>query len=141
MYYVRMRGKIIVPFPLEHVKDLVERGQVAAFREVSSDGATWMPAGSVADLFPTRQVAVPVQPYTSDDDFPEPRSGRHRDRDEDEEEGRRDEGFRCPFCRARARPIVKRQISTAGWVLFVVLLICCFPLCALALLVTEEYRV
>lgn len=55
---------------------------------------------------------------------------------------RRDEppGFRCPFCHTAAMPLVKKKMSTTGWVVFVVLLICCFPLCLLGLLIKEDYR-
>ena len=41
-------------------------------------------------------------------------------------------GFRCPFCQSTQPPQLKSKISTAGWVMFVVLLIACFPLCVIA---------
>ena len=50
-------------------------------------------------------------------------------------------GFRCPFCQSTHPPQVKSKISTAGWVMFVVLLIACFPLCVVALFIKEDYRV
>jgi hypothetical protein len=50
-------------------------------------------------------------------------------------------GFRCPFCRSNAPPKVKSRISTAGWVIFVILLIACFPLCIIGLFITEHYHV
>lgn len=53
----------------------------------------------------------------------------------------RPRGFLCPYCGAQSPPIVRQQISTAGWVLFVVLLLVCFPLCIVALFVKEDYRV
>jgi lipopolysaccharide-induced tumor necrosis factor-alpha factor len=37
--------------------------------------------------------------------------------------------FVCPFCRVQAPPIIQKKVSDVGWVLFVVLLLCCFPLC------------
>lgn len=49
-------------------------------------------------------------------------------------------GFKCPFCQTHSTPIQKQRISTAGWVLFVVLLLACFPLCWIGLLVKEDYR-
>jgi LITAF-like zinc ribbon domain len=52
-----------------------------------------------------------------------------------------DAGFRCPFCRSSYPPEVKRRISTAGWVTFVVLLVLCFPLCLIGLFIKEDYRV
>jgi predicted RNA-binding Zn-ribbon protein involved in translation (DUF1610 family) len=50
-------------------------------------------------------------------------------------------GFRCPFCQSSDLPEVKRRVSTAGWVIFVVLLIACFPLCIIGLFLKEDYRV
>ena len=49
--------------------------------------------------------------------------------------------FRCPFCGSRAIPVRRAQISAAGWVVFVVMLLFCLPLFWLGLLITEEYRV
>jgi predicted Zn finger-like uncharacterized protein len=50
-------------------------------------------------------------------------------------------GFRCPFCQSAYPPAIKRRISTAGWVIFAVLLIACFPLSIIGLFVKEDYRV
>lgn len=61
--------------------------------------------------------------------------------DEDEEDDEQQGRFICPFCRSNARPIVKSKVSTGGWVLFVVLLLFCFPLCLIGLLVKEDYRI
>jgi hypothetical protein len=38
-------------------------------------------------------------------------------------------GLKCPFCGQEGVPVVSKQISAVGWVLFVVLLIMCIPLC------------
>src|SRR5690242_11746323 len=38
-------------------------------------------------------------------------------------------GFRCPFCQHQGPPIITEKVSGGGWVLFVVLLLLCFPLC------------
>jgi transcription elongation factor Elf1 len=38
-------------------------------------------------------------------------------------------GFKCPFCGHQGPPTVKKKINAAGWVLFVVLLLFCIPLC------------
>jgi|SRR6266516_1884868 len=48
--------------------------------------------------------------------------------------------FRCPYCQSQSPPIQKQKISTAGWILFVVLLLACFPLCWIGLLMKEDYR-
>jgi DNA-directed RNA polymerase subunit M/transcription elongation factor TFIIS len=53
---------------------------------------------------------------------------------------KRRKGFECPYCHTDESPIVDSQISTAGWVIFVVLLIACFPLCIIGLFVKESYR-
>jgi hypothetical protein len=54
---------------------------------------------------------------------------------------RQSKGYECPYCHTDEYPIVKKQISTAGWVLFVVLLIACFPLCIIGLFITDTYRI
>jgi hypothetical protein len=72
---------------------------------------------------------------TSNEDEYRPRKQKRRD-DDDEEDSR----FRCPFCRTTARPIVRQQVSTGGWVLLVVLLICCLPLFWVGLFVKEDFR-
>ncbi|MFZ1933146.1 MAG: LITAF-like zinc ribbon domain-containing protein [Thermoguttaceae bacterium] len=38
-------------------------------------------------------------------------------------------GIRCPFCGYEGQPLVRKAMSAAGWVLFVVLLLFCIPLC------------
>lgn len=37
--------------------------------------------------------------------------------------------FSCPFCQQQVQPLVVQKVSTAGWVVFVVLLLFCIPLC------------
>jgi hypothetical protein len=43
----------------------------------------------------------------------------------------------CPFCQQPARTIAVEQISTAGWVIFAVLIMTCIPLCWIGLLMKE----
>jgi len=50
-------------------------------------------------------------------------------------------GFECPFCHSRNPPIVHSKVSTAGWVIFVLLLLSCFPLCIIGLMMKEQFRV
>jgi hypothetical protein len=51
-------------------------------------------------------------------------------------------GFRCPYCQTTALPIVRREISSAGWAFFwITLLFLCIPLCWIGLLMKEEKRV
>ena len=35
----------------------------------------------------------------------------------------------CPFCHFQGAPIVERKLSSNGWVIFILLLIFCLPLC------------
>lgn len=46
--------------------------------------------------------------------------------------------FRCPHCGSPEPAVRQRKVSTAGWVVFSLLLVFCFPLCFLGLLITEE---
>ena len=67
-----------------------------------------------------------------------------RDRDDEESDadrGGRRSRFRCPFCGSRELPDTRSQISAAGWVGFVVMLLFCFPFFWVGLLIKEEYRV
>jgi lipopolysaccharide-induced tumor necrosis factor-alpha factor len=49
--------------------------------------------------------------------------------------------FRCGVCGSTAPPLERDKISTAGWVIFAVLLIFCLPLFWIGLLIKEKYRV
>src|SRR6185295_6183709 len=49
--------------------------------------------------------------------------------------------FGCPFCHSTYPPHVMQRIFSAGWVVFVVLLLTCLPLCWIGLLIKENYRV
>lgn len=49
--------------------------------------------------------------------------------------------WQCPFCHAHAPPVEREKISTAGWVLFGVLLLLCLPLFWIGLLLKERWRV
>ena len=37
--------------------------------------------------------------------------------------------YNCPFCEYQGPPIVSKQLSSNGWILFAVLLLVCVPLC------------
>lgn len=50
-------------------------------------------------------------------------------------------GYRCPRCNSTALPVVRKKISDNGWIVFVVMLIFCFPLFWIGLLMRDEYRV
>jgi len=51
--------------------------------------------------------------------------------------------FKCPYCSHEGPPLVNKKISGAGWVLFIVLLFLCIPLCWLPFVIDgckEEER-
>ncbi|MEP6924852.1 MAG: LITAF-like zinc ribbon domain-containing protein [Pyrinomonadaceae bacterium] len=50
-------------------------------------------------------------------------------------------GYRCPRCGINAPPVVQKKISDGGWIVFVLMLIFCFPLFFIGLLMREERRV
>lgn len=50
-------------------------------------------------------------------------------------------GYRCPRCGSQNLPHIERKISTAGWVVFAVLLVVFFPLFWVGLLIKEDVRV
>jgi predicted Zn finger-like uncharacterized protein len=62
------------------------------------------------------------------------------DRDRGYRPSRGGAGFRCRSCGSRDRPVYKEEISTAGWVVFAVMLTVCFPLFWIGLLMKEQYR-
>jgi len=50
------------------------------------------------------------------------------------------QNFNCPRCSSRLFPRTTRQISTAGWIVFAVLLITFFPLFWVGFLIKEEVQ-
>jgi len=50
-------------------------------------------------------------------------------------------GYRCPRCGAAYLPTVEKKISSEGWVIFILLLFFCIPLCWIGLLMKQEHRV
>jgi len=49
--------------------------------------------------------------------------------------------YRCPNCGGQFLPQIERRISTAGWIVFAVLLVMFFPLFWIGFLIKEEVRV
>lgn len=47
----------------------------------------------------------------------------------------------CPYCHAYAPVLIKQRVSTAGWVVFGVLLFFTIIFCWIGLLIKEDYRV
>jgi DNA-directed RNA polymerase subunit RPC12/RpoP len=50
-------------------------------------------------------------------------------------------GYRCPRCGSQNSPQFVRKISTAGWIVFAVLLVTFFPLFWIGFLIKEDVRV
>ncbi len=55
--------------------------------------------------------------------------------------GQLDRNYHCPRCGSQYLPIVERKISTAGWIVFSVLLVFTFIFFWIGLLMKEEVRV
>lgn len=51
------------------------------------------------------------------------------------------QGYRCPRCSTNYLPKIERKISTAGWIVFAILLVTFFPLFWIGFLMKEETRV
>lgn len=49
--------------------------------------------------------------------------------------------YRCPNCGTQNFPMIEKKISTAGWIVFGVLLVMFFPLFWIGLLIKEETKV
>lgn len=49
-------------------------------------------------------------------------------------------GYRCPTCGTQNFPYMSRKISTAGWIVFAVLLITFFPLFWIGFLIKEDVK-
>ena len=80
----------------------------------------------------TRSRPEPSEPAYADEEYDEPAPQRRRTR-------RR--GFECPFCHTQSLPYIRSEVSAAGWVVLVILLLFCFPLFWIGLLIKEDYRV
>jgi hypothetical protein len=83
-----------------------------------------------------------------DDDRPSRRRGdvdfrlsRYREDEDDYDDRPSRGGYRCPYCRSDEPPEYRSEISPAGWVVFVLMIAFCLPLCFIGLLMTEQYRV
>ncbi len=100
---------------------------------------------------PLRHQEAPLPPPTRRspmwDEEERDRPSRYRD-DHDDRPRRRDEdyedrprrGFRCPYCGTSEPPVIRQQISVAGWVVFAVMLFVCLPLFFIGLLMNEDVR-
>ena len=167
VWHYSVNGARRGPVTFGQLKSLVEGAALRPNDLIWREGLpAWVEAGTVPELFPVmlvkaapppvpvpaaRPVARPApQPEEESDD--EDRRSRRDDRQqilvnvqqvierEDEPRPRRRRGYRCPFCDSPARPVIRQQVSPAGWVVFVLLLIFTIIFCFIGLLMTEEVR-
>ncbi len=72
-YYLRVRGSVVGPFREDQVRQLVQRGKLGRFHEISVDRSTWRRLESFphllphADALPTSSSDTPAQPPASGD--------------------------------------------------------------------------
>jgi hypothetical protein len=95
--------------------------------------------GSITAATPVLSArAQVIHPYERDDedDDHEPRRRNYRSR-----RHRNEGGFRCPYCGTDEIPLRQSKISTAGWIVFAVLLLLFWPLFFTGLLMKEEHKV
>jgi len=50
-YFLRSRGKVLGPFPLDRLQTMKARGQLGRTHQVSTDRQTWVAASSLPELF------------------------------------------------------------------------------------------
>lgn len=49
-------------------------------------------------------------------------------------------GFTCPYCKSKQLPVSVEKISQGGWIVFVIMILFCFPLFWIGLLMKETER-
>jgi TM2 domain-containing membrane protein YozV len=59
-YWVRYKGRSIGPYALDRVRQMVRKGQVGRSHDVSTDGASWVPATSFPEIFEPPSSPVPA---------------------------------------------------------------------------------
>jgi GYF domain 2/LITAF-like zinc ribbon domain len=125
------------PVPLGELRRMAASGEINAHTQVWKNGMpNWAPVHQVPELGSGELAVVlthPSAPPSADQvRYVGPQPVIYQSVGT---------GFRCPFCQSTQPPLTRSKISTAGWVMFVVLLIACFPLCIIALFIKEDYRV
>jgi RNA polymerase subunit RPABC4/transcription elongation factor Spt4 len=81
---------------------------------------------------PLNQVQPLAPPYTQQQ--PQPLANR-------QQPGYLAQDYRCPRCGSQHYPRFERKISTAGWIVFAVLLVMFFPLFWIGFLIKEDVRI
>jgi TM2 domain-containing membrane protein YozV len=59
-YWVRYKGRSIGPYALDRVRQMVRKGQVGRSHDVSTDGASWVPATSFPEIFEPPAAFAPT---------------------------------------------------------------------------------
>jgi hypothetical protein len=47
-------------------------------------------------------------------------------------------GYRCPYCQSATVPFTIQKISDAGWIVFAIMMLACFPLFWIGLLMKQD---
>lgn len=68
-YYIRIRGEIRGPFPIERLHGLARRGKFGQHHHVSLDGITWESAADHPELFPITPQQMPESIDTLGDEL------------------------------------------------------------------------
>ncbi len=61
-YFLRSRGKVLGPFPVDRLLAMKARGQLGRTHQVSTDRQTWTAAAAVPDLFPAGPAPMDFEP-------------------------------------------------------------------------------
>ncbi len=65
-YYLRSRGKVLGPFPLDRLQTMKTRGQLGRTHQVSTDRQTWVAASALPELFAQAPEAIVFEPAESE---------------------------------------------------------------------------
>jgi len=57
-YYVKARGRVAGPFPVERLQAMARQGQLSRIHDVSTDGKNWQKASQFSELFQVDQPAA-----------------------------------------------------------------------------------
>ena len=71
-YYVKARGRVAGPFPVERLKEMAQQGQLSRIHNLSTDGQQWVKASSVPELFQANPAAAVAKPVAVNQSTPTP---------------------------------------------------------------------
>jgi RNA polymerase subunit RPABC4/transcription elongation factor Spt4 len=90
---------------------------------------------------PETPKAKPINRVQPLPNFPPPMPQRNMGMQPFQQAQAMSHNFHCPRCSSQLYPRITRQISTAGWIVFAVLLLTIFPLFWIGFLIKEEVRI